>query len=147
MDLKKLHENNPDLEFTTVKPKIIYKFLLQSKLSKPKALVNNPCITQDSCINLRKLKSKPRVKQHMFNQINNIIPTKERLFRCKQSKDPSCTFCPTPESNIHIFGTSSSKLATEWLMREMEKIDKKAAQAPQGKIIVLNFEIESNVDK
>lgn len=45
----------------------------------------------------------PEIKEHIFLQIHNMLPTKDRLIKCKQDINPKCDQCDEPENLDHLF--------------------------------------------
>lgn len=142
-NFKKVIETDPTVDPIKLKPKYLYTKLAICETEKPKALEKNPNITQESCKNLKSLKCEPRIKQHMFNQINNILPTKERLHRCKQINSPTCNFCPATENTLHVFQCPKNQKAVDWLIAEIKNIDPSLTQILPEKIFVLNINLQS----
>ena len=78
-NLKTIYLKDPSIDINKLKPKDLYYLLLLPEAEKPKALIKKQNITKESCMNLKSLKCNPRIKQHIFHQINDIVPTNERL--------------------------------------------------------------------
>jgi hypothetical protein len=68
---------------------------------KPKTPEKKANIEAQSCKDLEKLKIKPKIKQHMFNQLHNILKTKERMARCKQTANSTYPHCQGSRSRKH----------------------------------------------
>ena len=119
--LCELHQNYPEKDLNALKSRDLYHLLIPLEWLKPKALEKNANIEAQSCKNLKKLKINPKIKQHMFNQIHNILETRERMARCKQTANSTCPHCQEVESTTHIFTCRTSAQAIQWLYKEMGK--------------------------
>ena len=140
-NLKSIYLKDPSIDINKLKPKDLYYLLLLPETETPKALIKNPNITKESCMNLKSLKCNPRIKQHIFHQINDILPTNERLHKCKQTNSPICNRCPMTDNILHLYQCPPNQKAMDWLAAEIKKIEPSLNQIPLKNITVLSFKL------
>jgi hypothetical protein len=107
----------------TIKNKELYTELMIEKVQAPKVISKNP--GTDFSLTFKAITNRiltPMQKEHIFYQIHNILPTKDRLIRCRQDIDPNCNQCGNPENLWHIFICPKTLPATKYVQRKIEKI-------------------------
>ena len=140
------HQNYPEKGLNALKSRNLYHLLIPLEWLKPKALEKNANIEAQSCKNLKNLKINPKKKQHMFNQLHNILETRERMARCKQTTKFTCPHCQEVENTTHIFKCRprTSAQAIQWLYKEIGKTCEKPNEIILEKAIVVNFNQTQN---
>ena len=144
-NLKSIYLKDPSIDINKLKPKDLYYLMLLPEAEKPKALIKKQNITKESCINLKSLKCNPRIKQHIFHQINDILPTNERLHKCKQTNSPICNRCPMTDNILHLYQCPPNQKAMDWLAAEFKKIELSLNQIPLKHITVLSFKLTPGI--
>ena len=111
-----------------IKTKEIYNFLLVNEIKIPKILEKavKPSTTLKSFKILHKNKLiSPQAKEFCYFQLHNILTTKDRLFRCRQTNCMRCDFCPEEDNVAHIYNCIHSKTQIECFEKLIKKLDGK----------------------
>lgn len=61
-------------------------------------------------------------KEHIFLQVHNVLPTKDRLNKCKIDINPKCDQCDELENIDHLFNCKVTKPAVKIIIRKISKI-------------------------
>ena len=91
--------------------------LLIKQQETPKIIINNPNMNFTiifKTINNNKLNAS--VKEHLFKPTHNILPTGERLKRCKYKQSDNCQICLLKDTMEHTFGCAASAPAIRWIL-------------------------------
>ena len=111
---------NLNLNTTT---KEIYNVLNREIIKIPKIVTKNPNTDFNPIF---KAITKPFLsefhKEHLFLQAHNILPTKDRLLKCRRVVDPECESCNEPETLIHLFQCATTNPAIKIIQRKIAKL-------------------------
>lgn len=129
------------LDFNSdIKTKVIYKFLITEHTNKPKIVSKNP---NTNFNNTFKATNKPFLneflKEHLFQQIHNILPTKDRLIKCRREVTPECNECSQNENLIHIFKCPKTNPVVKIIARRIEKIYNMNFKPSLKNLLLLDF--------
>lgn len=103
--------------------KEIYSSLILIEQNPPKIILKMPNVNYKSGFKaMTKKFLSPQLKEHMFLQIHNILPTKDRLIKFKQEINPKCDQCDEQENLDHLFNCKVTKPAVKIVIRKISSI-------------------------
>lgn len=103
--------------------KELYKTLVQNVTKEPKIVTKNPNTNfKQSFTAITKPFLSEHLKEHLFQQIHNILPTKDRLLKCRRPVNPNCDNCEKNETLFHLFECETTKPATSFMQRKIANL-------------------------
>ena len=142
-----MQRRHPDINWKETTSKQLYEIWRSITPLTPKIVMKNPQINyRQTFVNLNEKYHLPESKEHIFQLVHDILPTKVRLKRIYPAQiNNICEQCKlTPEDTKHIYGCKTSKPAVVWLMRRIGKMtgDPSLDQLSVDDILNLNFSLK-----
>ena len=120
--------------------KQIYVILLSQIKQTPKIITKNPNTNFKPIFqSINKPFLSNQIKEHMFKQIHNILPTKDRIRKCLRLIDVQCDNCNQEENLKHLFKCKKTEPATKFIMRRIENLYKDQYSPRIKDILLFNF--------
>jgi exonuclease III len=120
--------------------KEIYMTLILQEQKIPKIILKSPNTNfKPGFKAMTKQFLSPFLKEHMFLQIHNVLPTKDRLIKCKQDINPKCENCSEIEDLKHLFCCKLTMPAVKIVQRKIFKIYKENFTPTAKQIYLFDF--------
>lgn len=124
----------------STKTKEIYDVLISKEHKQPKIIIKNPGTNFKPAFKAlnRKFLS-PQQKEHLFLQIHNALPTKDRLIKCKKKISAKCDQCEGDEVLIHLYQCKRTQPAVKLIQRRISNIYDKQFYPSIKQLFLLDF--------
>ncbi len=136
--IKKVNQTKEVTQILTSKD--IYIILITEEQKVPKIILRNLDQNFESTFKaLKKPFLTPHQKEHLFFQIHNILPTKDRLIKCNQDINPECDQCKKKENVKQLFECKRTKPALNYIKKRISESYQQPFIPTTKQIYLLDF--------
>ena len=143
--IKELKIENPTIDWPLITTKLLYNLIVEKSFIRPQIFEKKPQIVISKQLkNIKNVYVSPLAKQHAFLTVHNILPTRDRMKRCRLAHDTNCPYCLETEDVHHITTCIAYTPIIKYFIRKIIDIYSPLEELHPCQILKMNFSVANS---